>query len=244
MCSRYSQTKSPAELAKRFKARQPKSNLQPRYNIAPTQEAPVLRLDAAGEREISLLRWGLLPSWTKEIAGAPLINARAETLGEKASFKQSLARRRCLVLSDGFYEWQKLGKDKLPWRFLRQDGEAFAMAGLWDVWQPAEGPAVESFTIVTTAANDLVSPVHDRMPVISPTRKRQMRGSRPLRPACSRPARHSSWTPTASALPSAISATTTRAFWRRSRPDSACGRFGSTGGPFLSCGFCRAQNRF
>jgi len=172
MCSRYSQTKSPAELAKRFKARQPKSNLQPRYNIAPTQDAPVLRLDAAGGREIELMRWGLVPSWAKEIAqsskGAPMINARAETLGEQASFKQSFERRRCLVLSDGFYEWQKVAKDKLPWRFLRQDGEAFAMAGLWDVWQPAEGPAIESFTIVTTTANDLVRPVHDRMPVIFP----------------------------------------------------------------------------
>ena len=168
MCSRYSQTKSPTELAKRFKARAPKSNLQPRYNIAPTQEASVLRLDADGAREISLLRWGLVPNWAKEIAGAPLINARAETLSEKASFKQAVERRRCLVLSDGFYEWQKVGKEKLPWRFLRQDGEAFAMAGLWDVWQPAEGPAVESFTIVTTAANDLVGTVHDRMPVIFP----------------------------------------------------------------------------
>ena len=168
MCSRYSQTKSPAELAKRFKARAPKSNLQPRYNIAPTQEAPVLRLDANGAREISLLRWGLVPNWAKEIAGAPLINARAETLSEKASFKQAFERRRCLVLADGFYEWQKAGKDKLPWRFLRQDGEAFAMAGLWDVWRPAQGEPVESFTIVTTAANDLVRPVHDRMPVIFP----------------------------------------------------------------------------
>jgi putative SOS response-associated peptidase YedK len=168
MCSRYSQSKSPAELAKRFKARQPKSNLQPRYNIAPTQEAPVLRLAADGGREIALLRWGLVPSWAKEISGAPLINARAETLGEKASFRQCFERRRCLVLSDGFYEWQKAGKDKLPWRFLRQDGEAFAMAGLWDVWQPAAGPAIESFAVVTTAANDLVRPVHDRMPVIFP----------------------------------------------------------------------------
>ncbi|HEU0069906.1 MAG TPA: SOS response-associated peptidase [Alphaproteobacteria bacterium] len=168
MCSRYSQTKAPAELAKRFKARQPKSNLQPRYNIAPTQEAPVLRLAEDGGREISLLRWGLVPSWAMEIAGAPLINARSETLAEKASFKQGFERRRCLVLADGFYEWQKLGKEKLPWRFLRQDGEAFAMAGLWDVWQPPQGPALESFTIVTTSANDLVAPVHDRMPVIFP----------------------------------------------------------------------------
>ncbi|MFN4282806.1 MAG: SOS response-associated peptidase [Alphaproteobacteria bacterium] len=172
MCSRYSQTKSPAELAKRFKARQPKSNLQPRYNIAPTQEAPVLRLDGEGAREIALLRWGLVPGWAKELSGAPLINARSETLSEKASFRQSFERRRCLVLADGFYEWQKVGpaphKTKLPWRFLRQDGEAFAMAGLWDLWRPAEGPALESFAIVTTAANDLVAPVHDRMPAIFP----------------------------------------------------------------------------
>lgn len=168
MCARYSQTKAPAEIARRFKARAPKSNLQPRYNIAPTQAAPVLRLDAEGAREIALLRWGLVPSWSKEIAGAPLINARAETLGEKASFKQAFERRRCLVLADGFYEWQKAGRDKLPWRFLRQDGEVFAMAGLWDVWRPAQGEPVESFTIVTTAANDLVRPVHDRMPVIFP----------------------------------------------------------------------------
>jgi putative SOS response-associated peptidase YedK len=172
MCARYSQTKAPAEIARRFKAKAPKSNLQPRYNIAPTQEAPVLRLDGDGAREIALLRWGLVPNWAKEIAGAPLINARAETLGEKASFKQAFERRRCLVISDGFYEWQKLGpaphKEKLAWRFLRQDGEAFAMAGLWEVWRPAQGAPIESFTIVTTAANDLVRPVHDRMPVIFP----------------------------------------------------------------------------
>ncbi|HEY4134880.1 MAG TPA: SOS response-associated peptidase [Alphaproteobacteria bacterium] len=173
MCSRYSQTKAPAEIAKRFKARAPKSNLQPRYNIAPTQSAPVVRLAVDGAREIALLRWGLVPAWSKEIAGAPLINARSETLAEKPSFRQAFERRRCLVLADGFYEWQKIEKEKLPWRFLRQDGEAFAMAGLWDRWTPAPGvegvgEPVESFTIVTTAANDLVRPVHDRMPVIFP----------------------------------------------------------------------------
>jgi putative SOS response-associated peptidase YedK len=172
MCSRYSQTKAPAELARRFRARQPRSNLQPRYNIAPTQDAAVLRLDGAGARDIALLRWGLVPNWAREISGAPLINARAETLGEKASFKQAFERRRCLVLADGFYEWQKVGpaphKEKLAWRFLRQDGEAFAMAGLWDVWQAPDGTRIESFAIVTTAANELVAPVHDRMPVIFP----------------------------------------------------------------------------
>jgi putative SOS response-associated peptidase YedK len=140
--------------------------LRPRFNIAPTQDVTVVRL-TAGRREAGTQQWGLVPSWAKdESIGNRLINARAETVAEKPAFRAALRARRCLVLADGFYEWQSAGGRKQPWYFRSRDGRPFAFAGLWERWQPAGGEAVESCTIITTEANDLVRPVHERMPVI------------------------------------------------------------------------------
>ncbi len=142
-------------------------NLPPRYNIAPSQEAPVVRADAAGGRVLAPMRWGLIPSWAKEAKiGYRMINARAETVAEKPAFRSALRHRRCLVPADGFYEWRKLGTVKQPYRITRADGAPFAFAGLWERWRAPDGGLIDSFTIITTAANELLRPIHDRMPVI------------------------------------------------------------------------------
>lgn len=143
--------------------------LEPRYNIAPTQLVPtVLRKSEQSDRRFQLLRWGLIPSWAKDPAiGARLINARAETAGEKPSFRAAFRQRRCLVVADGFYEWQRQERKKQPFYFRLQDGRPFAFAGLWERWEaPDDGEAIESCTILTTEAVELLQPIHDRMPVI------------------------------------------------------------------------------
>jgi len=146
------------------------TQVAPRYNIAPTQTVAALRTGDSGRRELALLRWGLIPSWAKDAKiASSLINARSETLAEKPAFRTALARRRCLILADGFYEWKNEGKQKLPYYFQLQGGQPFAFAGLWDQWRPPEGGGeepVETCTIVTTMANELCGEFHDRMPVI------------------------------------------------------------------------------
>jgi putative SOS response-associated peptidase YedK len=139
-----------------------------RYNIAPTQEVAAVRMEPdSGQRELGLLHWGLIPSWAKDKKiASKLINARAETVAEKPSFRSAFTKRRCLILADGFYEWQKLeGGKKQPHYIHRQDDMPFAFAGLWESWN-GEGEAVESCTIITTSANEVMQPLHDRMPVI------------------------------------------------------------------------------
>jgi putative SOS response-associated peptidase YedK len=114
-----------------------------------------------------MMQWGLIPSWAKDPSiGNKMINARAETLTEKPSFKRLIGKRRCLVVADGFYEWAKQGRGKMPMRFVLKSGEPFAFAGLWDRWKKPDGGPLDSFTIITTQANDLLKPIHDRMPVI------------------------------------------------------------------------------
>lgn len=151
---------------------------EPRYNIAPTQPAPVVRANVAnGRRVLDWLRWGLVPSWAKDLAvGNQLVNARSETLASKPAFRHAFRQRRCLVVADGFYEWQRQGKRKQPFYITAADGAPLAFAGLWERWTPAVAPAsgagapdtVESCTIVTTAASECMSALHDRMPVILP----------------------------------------------------------------------------
>ncbi len=137
-----------------------------RFNIAPTQPVPVVRQHDRA-RELTWLRWGLVPSWAKDVSiGARLINARAETAAEKPAFRSALARRRCLVVADGFYEWQHTGRTKQPYFIRLRDDRSFALAGLWDVWEGPDHASLESSTLLTTEANDLVRPIHDRMPVI------------------------------------------------------------------------------
>ena len=165
MCGRYSLT-TPVEGIRRLFGFAELPNLPARYNIAPTQPAPVVRRGGDGRRELALLRWGLVPSWAKDPSiGNRLINARAETVADKPAFRSAFKNRRCLVVADGFYEWRKVGDGKQPYRITLPDGGPFAFAGLWERWAPA-GEAIESFTIVTTDANPRLRPIHDRMPVI------------------------------------------------------------------------------
>jgi putative SOS response-associated peptidase YedK len=141
--------------------------LTPRYNIAPTQAVAMVRQpDPAGPRQLAWVRWGLIPSWATDPAiGNRLINARSETVAEKPSFRSALRQRRCLVLADGFFEWQAEGRKKRPFWFRRRDGRPFGLAGLWERWQGPDRQPVESCTVLTTEANEVVRPVHDRMPV-------------------------------------------------------------------------------
>ncbi len=167
MCGRYSLT-SPPEAIRRLFGLDVTPNLPPRYNIAPTQMVPVVRLAAgSAKRELVLLRWGLVPSWAKDLSiGARLINARGDTVDEKPSFRSAFRHRRCLVVADGFYEWRTEGKTKQPMRVTLKSGGPFAFAGLWERFEKGpEGP-VESFAIITTDAADLIAPIHDRMPVM------------------------------------------------------------------------------
>jgi len=169
MCGRYTQTTDLETLQGRFGFVASGVTLEPRYNIAPTQEAPVVVREDT--RILKMMKWGLVPYWAKdESIGYKMINARAETLTQKPSFKKPFKERRCLVLADGFYEWRKTEKKgfKVPMRFVLKGREPFSFAGLWDVWQKPDGEKLLSFTIITTEANDLMRPIHDRMPVILP----------------------------------------------------------------------------
>ncbi len=166
MCGRYGLFTSGEELAEWF--RLPEIPLfEPRYNIAPTQPVAAVRATATG-REMAFLRWGLIPSWSSDPAiGNKLINARAETVAEKPSFRSAFKRRRCLIPASGYYEWQKGdARHKQPYFIRPQAGGLFSFAGLWEEWHDPHGEVVESCTILTTEANDVTRPVHDRMPVI------------------------------------------------------------------------------
>jgi putative SOS response-associated peptidase YedK len=171
MCGRYTlYTPTPEALADQFGlAAVPP--LAPRFNIAPTQAVPAVRACTdRPSRELVLLRWGLVPSWADDVSiGNRLLNARAETVASKPSFRTAFRRRRCLLPADGFYEWKAAGKKKQPYHFHLQDGQVFAFAGLWEEWQ-RDGEAIFSCTILTTSANDLLVRYHDRMPVILPRR--------------------------------------------------------------------------
>lgn len=167
MCGRYSLT-SPVEAMRALFGFDEQPNLQPRYNIAPTQNVPVIRGREDGGRELAMLRWGLVPSWAKEVAAsAPLINARGETVAEKPSFRDAFAKRRCLMPADGFYEWRKGDKGaKQPYRIALPDDTPFAFAGIWERWQSAQGETLESCALITTVASDQIVDIHHRMPVI------------------------------------------------------------------------------
>jgi putative SOS response-associated peptidase YedK len=167
MCGRYAFF-SPAEAVKRIFALDDVPALEPRYNIAPTQDVAAVRTGEEGARAFSMLHWGLVPKWAKERAiGNRMINARSETLAEKPSFRDAFRKRRCLVLADGWYEWQVAAGGKQPWFIRRKDARPFAFAGLWERWQdPAAGTTLESCTIVTTDAAESIRKIHERMPVV------------------------------------------------------------------------------
>jgi putative SOS response-associated peptidase YedK len=168
MCGRFTIAVEAVDLQQEFGIPEMPSDWTLHYNVAPTQ--PVAVLMDAKARKIEYLRWGLIPSWAKDIAiGNKLINARAETIMEKPSFRSAFMKRRCLILADGFYEWQRNPGQKgpsTPFRFQRKDGKPFALAGIWEVWHADEPDSIRSCTIITCSPNELVAPVHDRMPVM------------------------------------------------------------------------------
>ena len=165
MCGRYTLIADLGDLAQRFEFDGTDFSYDPGYNIAPTES--VLTVRKIDGREPAFARWGLIPFWAKDPKiGARMINARAETVAEKPAFRNALKRRRCLVLADGYYEWQKTPVGKRPYRIIMKSGEPFAMAGLWETWKDPQGNVVPSCTIITTSANDYLAPIHNRMPVI------------------------------------------------------------------------------
>ncbi|AFY30697.1 SOS response-associated peptidase [Calothrix sp. PCC 7507] len=167
MCGRFTLKQPAASIAQAFHV-DSVPDLTPQYNIAPTQMViTVLHHVESNKREFQQLRWGLIPSWAKDVAiASKLINARSETVAEKPSFRAAFRRRRCLVVADGFYEWQRQPGKKQPFYFSLQDGQPFGFAGLWERWQSPSGEEITSCTILTTTANELLQPIHDRMPVI------------------------------------------------------------------------------
>lgn len=169
MCGRYTNTAKLDAMQLRFDFDTDETDFVPRYNIAPTQYAPVLILDDSGNKRLEMMRWGLIPHWAKDASiGNRMINARSETIHEKPVFKSPFQKKRCLVLADGFYEWQKTGKTKQPLRITLKNRQLFGMAGLWSRWKDANGKEIKTFTIITTTPNALMKKIHDRMPVIIP----------------------------------------------------------------------------
>ncbi|HZC67317.1 MAG TPA: SOS response-associated peptidase [Nitrospirales bacterium] len=167
MCGRYT-LKTPVErLAEKFQFSKV-IPLKPRYNVAPSQPVAVVRrLPDDGDRKLAMLLWGLIPAWAKfPNSGAQPINAKAETAAELPMFRDAFRRRRCLVPADGFFEWKQEGERKHPVYICLKDGEPFAIAGLWEHWESQDGQVVESCTLLTTAPNELLEPIHNRMPVI------------------------------------------------------------------------------
>jgi putative SOS response-associated peptidase YedK len=169
MCGRYSLTRRQAEIIERFGVQLllcREDEVQPRFNVAPSQMVPVIVQQDNG-RAIDLFKWGLVPFWTKEVSSSKaLINCRVETMAEKPFFRSAVARRRCLIPADGFYEWRKEGKNKVPLYIHMPGRPLFSFAGLWDEWHSRDGDVLRSCTIITTAANTRISTIHDRMPVI------------------------------------------------------------------------------
>ncbi len=167
MCGRFTLSGNTQELATLFDL-DSVPELTPRYNIAPTQAVAAIRITQhSAKRELTFFNWGLIPSWAKDIKmGSRMINARSETVAEKPAYRAAFKRRRCLVPADGFYEWQKLDGYKQPHYIGMKDHVPFAIAGLWEHWEGGDGSVIESCTLLTTTPNDLVSSLHNRMPVI------------------------------------------------------------------------------
>jgi putative SOS response-associated peptidase YedK len=166
MCGRFTLTRSAAEVAAHFGLGEVPA-LAPRFNVAPTQDAPIVRQRSSGERALEMRRWGLVPPWAKDVAvGARMINARVESVAERPAFREALRRRRCLVPADGFYEWQGRPGRRRPHHIALADGGLFAIAGLYERWIGPGGEAVDTFTLLTRPAQGAVAALHDRMPLI------------------------------------------------------------------------------
>jgi putative SOS response-associated peptidase YedK len=167
MCGRYRLSRRKQIIEEHFDSVSGEEDWSPRYNIAPTQPVPVVRQTPKAGRELSMLRWGLIPSWATDPSHAfKTINARSETVTTTASFSEPFRSQRCLIPADGFYEWKRNGKTKQPYCFEVGDGQVFALAGLWDSWIDPKGEVIQTCTILTTTPNALLADIHDRMPVI------------------------------------------------------------------------------
>jgi len=166
MCGRYTLAAEPDELLETFDVPELRFDYRPRYNIAPGQDAPVVAEDRRGRR-IGLLTWGLVPAWREE-PGSGIVNARAESVAVRPSFREAFARRRCLLPADGFYEWRREGEVKVPYWYRPAAGGLLAFAGVWERWTRPGHDARHTFTVLTTAANEDVRPIHDRMPALVP----------------------------------------------------------------------------
>jgi putative SOS response-associated peptidase YedK len=165
MCGRFAQITPINDLIEEYEIDRNLSDLGPRYNIAPGQEISAIIIDEG--KKIVKFKWGLIPSWAKDPSiGHKLINARAETIREKPSFRNSFKRRRCLILADGFYEWKTEGREKIPVYVKLKSGAPFTLAGMYDFWKSPEGQTIGTCTIITTEANEMFSAIHNRMPVI------------------------------------------------------------------------------
>jgi len=179
VCGRYTLTVPLSNLVDAFDVPPPEFEYGPRYNIAPSQEAPVIAQDERGRR-MGLLRWGLVPSWSKDPAGSSFINARSETAYQKPSFRSAFRRRRCLIPADGYYEWKREGQgkgakdSKTPWWIHGLGPDPLAFAGLWERWDPEAGSPLFTFTILTTEASPGIRHIHPRMPVILPSGAREI----------------------------------------------------------------------
>ena len=166
MCGRFALKTPTSELASHFKLDEA-VEVAPRYNIAPGTDIPTIRHSPEGKRVMHLLRWGLVPHWAKDPSiGSKLSNARGETVAEKPSFRDAFKRRRCLVPADGFYEWKAEGRVKEPYYFSMKNGEPFALGGVWESWRAPNGDILRTCCLITTEPNEIMLPVHDRMPVI------------------------------------------------------------------------------
>lgn len=167
MCGRFAFYSPHEAMAELFRA-EPAGSVEPRWNIAPSQDVAAVRERETGKRELVNLRWGLVPYWAKDPSiGNRLINARAESVAEKRAYREAYRKRRCLVLADGFYEWRPGPQGKLPWFISLASGEPFAFAGLWERWRDKQsGNILETAVIVTTAAQGFIAELHDRMPVV------------------------------------------------------------------------------
>lgn len=167
VCGRFAFAADGTHVLQQFKLAMLPPGVSPRYNAAPGQDILTVRQNAAGERDAAFHRWGLIPSWAKDPSiGYKMINARSETLSERPSFRTAFRLRRCVIPATGFYEWRQIGGRKLPMYFYRLDGRLLGLAGLWEAWRSPDGNVIQSVTIITTEPNELVSPVHNRMPVI------------------------------------------------------------------------------
>ena len=166
MCGRFTSLLAPELLDAIFGVKAA-SSMQPRYNIAPSQQIAVIRQDSEGNNQLFDAHWGLIPSWAKDASiGSHTINARAETIHEKPAFRHAIRYRRCIIPASGFYEWRHEGKKASPLYIRMKDGQPMCFAGIWEHWKPEEGEEIESCSIITTSSNSLIKSIHDRMPVI------------------------------------------------------------------------------